>query len=93
MKTKLFILPLVALLMIGCKNKQSKSSSIVDSSDSISESEVISRDTSESSDVSSSESEEPVSYGYNHYNNYYGSLKWEDGEDLKQKLWYQKKIL
>lgn len=86
MKTKLFILPLVALLMIGCKNKQSKPSSIVESSDSISESEVISSDTSESSDVSSSESEEPISYGYNHYNSYYGSLKWEDGEDLKQKL-------
>lgn len=95
MKTKLFILPLVALLMIGCKNKQSKSFSIVESSDSISESEVISSDTSESSEISSSESEssessssseEIIEHETYDYDGYYEGLEWENSDDLINKL-------
>ena len=72
MKNKLILLLTTTLLLTGCIAKKKSSSS--------------------SSASNSSSSSEPIppgpidDYGYGYYNDYYGQLQWENGEDLKQKL-------
>ena len=71
MKNKLILFLTTFLLLTGCNAKKNSSNA--------------SSNTSSNSSFSSVEPE-PVEYGYNFYDGYYGELKWNDGEDLKNKL-------
>ncbi len=81
MKLKSLLLILSVMTLVGCKPSSKPNSSNIGSSDSMDSSEISSNPSSESSS-----SEEEQTYGYNYYNNYYGQLKWTNGEDLKEKL-------
>ena len=83
MKLKSLLLILSVIALSGCKSPSKAPSSESGSSGS-NDSSVFSSESESESETSSSE--EIISYGYNHYGNYYGQLKWEDGEDLKAKL-------
>ena len=74
-------------------SEQSPSSSKEESSDenpSSESSESEEESSSEDSESSSSSSEDTPptpTYGYGFYDDYYGELTWENGEDLKEKLY------
>ena len=70
MKNKLILFLTTFLLLTGCNGKKNSSNG------------------SNSSNSSSSSIPEPgpVEYGYGYYDDYYGQLTWDNGEDLKNKL-------
>lgn len=87
---RLLLLAVSTLMLVGCAKPQGETTSSFSSGEPVSSSEnvVSSSEISslESSTSSSSSEVGPTSYGYNHYNDYYGTLTWSDGEDLKTKL-------
>ena len=100
MKCKVLFLLATSLLLTGCIVHSSTASSNNSEGSSINSSDsIISSDTSvnsssetsvssESSESSSSSEDVPIpEYGYDFYGGYYGELTWDDGEDLKEKLY------
>ena len=90
MNKRFLLIAISSLMLIGCAKPNGGASSSVSSEEPVSSSEsVVSSSeisSSESSTSSSSSEVGPTSYGYNHYNDYYGTLTWTDGNDLKEKL-------
>ncbi len=90
----LLLISLTFSLLASCqkpkpidRDSESESEFISESEgESTSESEGTSESESEQDSEQTSEVPSETDYGYNYYNNYYGELTWNNGEDLKNKL-------